>query len=393
MKKNISFLFLIIPLLINAQEKKSPTTFKYGGYIKADFINTWYENGDVDATNALRDFHLPSQIPVGPKDGNFDLDYHVKETRFNFDVLTKILDKEIHGFIEMDFMMSSSGDEKVTNSFNPRIRHAYFEWDQFLIGQTWSTFMVVTLPDEIDFTGAMDGLVFIRQPQIRYKAGSWWFALENPETTINAYQGSASLVTDFEIAPDIVVRKNFEGKRTTWSIAAIGRTLHYRNTTDNKRHSTAGFGITSGGKILVGKKGDDFRMVTTFGSGLGRYLAAGFGSAAMQTSTGSLEQIETLNGYIAYNHYWKPKTLSSSISIAAYKAKLNANLVAAETNEASYSISGNLKWDPIPQMRLGVEYMYGQRQLLAGVFGGFHRLQFAAKYTFGYSNSNADEKR
>ena len=97
------------------------------------------------------------------------------------------------------------------NSFNPRLRHAYLEWDRLLIGQTWSTFMVVVVPDEIDFSGALDGLVFIRQPQIRYKAGSWWFALENPETTITSYQGSAPEVTDSEILPDIIIRKNFSG--------------------------------------------------------------------------------------------------------------------------------------------------------------------------------------
>ena len=102
------------------------TTFKFGGYIKADFLNSWYNNGDVGDTSPLRDIHFPAQIPVGPKDQNFNLDYHVKESRFNFDVKTKLLGEEIHGFVEVDFLLSAQGNERVSNSFAPRLRHFYF---------------------------------------------------------------------------------------------------------------------------------------------------------------------------------------------------------------------------------------------------------------------------
>ena len=203
MKRILIVLTIALTANLSAQDNEGSTTeFKFGGYIKADFLNSWYMNGDVGETSPLRDFHLPSQIPVGPTDEHFDLDYHVKETRFNFDVKTQILGKDIHGFIEMDFLMSKAGDEKVSNSFNPRLRHAYFEWDRMLAGQTWSTFMVVVVPDEIDFAGAMDGLVFIRQPQVRYKAGKWWFAVENPESTITEYLEAAPKITESEILPD-----------------------------------------------------------------------------------------------------------------------------------------------------------------------------------------------
>ncbi|WP_075604046.1 DcaP family trimeric outer membrane transporter [Saccharicrinis aurantiacus] len=390
MKYLFTSFFLLSNILLCAQDVEKVTSFNFGGYIKADFINTWYQNGDVGERSPLRDFHLPGHIPVGPSDQNFDLDYHTKESRFNFDVKSNILGKEIHGFIELDFMLSSAGDEKVSNSFNPRLRHAYFEWDRLLVGQTWSSFMVVVVPDEIDFSGALDGLVFVRQLQIRYKAGSWWFALENPETTITEYQGSATNVTDSEILPDIIVRKNFSGHWGNWTIAAIGRTLHKRDSLSN---STVGFGLTTGGKLVVGGQGDDFRAVATYGSGLGRYLAAGFLSGAVVDENQKLNVIQTINGYIAYNHFWKPKTLSSSFSLSAYKAMHNNELVSNDINDMSYSISGNLKWDPVSKLRLGVEYIYAGRELLDGTSGTFHRIQFAAKYTFGYHNSVADEKR
>lgn len=106
----------------------------------------------------------------------------------------------------------------------------------------------------------------------------------------------------------------------------------------------------------------------------------------------ALKPIGTLNGYVAYNHFWVSK-LSSSFSVASYQAFHDEAIVSQEINNSSYSLSGNLKYDPVPQLRFGVEYMYGFRELLGGTNGAFHRIQFAAKYTFGYHNEMADEKR
>ncbi len=131
MRKVILLIVLVISYLnLFSQNKKSSdsvkTTFKYGGYVKMDIINTWYQNGDVSGNEAIRDFIFPAQIPVGETDVNQNLDLHVKESRFNFDVNTKINDQVIHGFLELDFLLSSSGNEVVSNSFNPRLRHFYF---------------------------------------------------------------------------------------------------------------------------------------------------------------------------------------------------------------------------------------------------------------------------
>jgi hypothetical protein len=127
---------MLLPGMVNGQAFIDSTTFKFGGYIKTDFISTWYQNGDVDGGSSLRDFHFPGLIPVGPADQNYNMDFHVKESRFNFDVSTQIKGQKIHGFLEMDFLLSSQGNEKVSNSFAPRLRHFYFEWKRMLIGQT-----------------------------------------------------------------------------------------------------------------------------------------------------------------------------------------------------------------------------------------------------------------
>lgn len=92
---------------VNDSINKVTTTFKFGGYAKADYLYSIYNNGDVADGSPLRDIHLPSQIPVGDIDKNIDGDFHVKESRLNFDISSDKFKKPIKGFIEMDFLLSS----------------------------------------------------------------------------------------------------------------------------------------------------------------------------------------------------------------------------------------------------------------------------------------------
>ncbi|QTN38731.1 hypothetical protein HZ996_06075 [Cryomorphaceae bacterium] len=366
------------------------TTFNYGGYVKMDVLQTTYNNGTLSGTSPLRDFVLPGQIPVGNGTSSSTLDAHVKESRFNFDVTTEINEFEIHGFLELDFMLSSTGDEKVSNSFNPRIRHFYFEWDRMLIGQTWSTFMVVVVPDDLDFVGALEGLVANRQPQLRYKAGTWQFALENPESIVYSQRAPEQLISDQEYLPDVVVRKNFSGSWGTWSVAGMYRFLSISDSSGT--HRTPGFGITTGGKIPVGKNGDDFRMVVCAGSGVGRYQAGAFVSDAAYVDFQSIRSLPTLNGYIAYNHYWIPNILSSSGNVGYFELLEPDFSISQEANQKAMSASINLKYDPVPQLRLGLEYAWASRELFDGTSGSLNRFQFSARYRFGFTTENAIEK-
>ena len=134
----LAFVLIKITVLWGQNSDEPTTTFKFGGYVKADLMNSVYHNGDVDGDIPLRDILFPAQIPVGDGDRNFNLDYHVKESRFNFDVKTKLLGEEIHGFVEVDFLLSAQGNERVSNSFAPRLRHFYFEWGNLLMIWSWS---------------------------------------------------------------------------------------------------------------------------------------------------------------------------------------------------------------------------------------------------------------
>ena len=136
-------------------------------------------------------------MPVGD-DGETYFDMHAKESRINFKT-THNLDNgaKMTTFVEMDFLASGKGNERVSNSYSPRLRHAFFTYNKWLFGQTWMTFFNVgALPENLDFVGPAESTIFGRQTMVRYTSGSWQFAAENPETTITPYGGGARIVAD-----------------------------------------------------------------------------------------------------------------------------------------------------------------------------------------------------
>lgn len=55
----------------------------------------------------------------------------------------KYVHGDVTGFIEIDFYgeaVSGGGNELITNSSKPRLRHAYIKYKNVLAGQTWTTF-------------------------------------------------------------------------------------------------------------------------------------------------------------------------------------------------------------------------------------------------------------
>jgi hypothetical protein len=353
-------------------------------------LSTYYRNGDVAPQSPLRDFHLPSQIPVGEKNENYDLDFHVKESRFNLGTTSEIDGREFRGFLEMDFLLSKQGDEKVSNSFNPRMRHFYFQTGRWLFGQTWTIFMIIVLPEDLDFSGAAEGIVFGRQPQLRFTHGPWQVSVENPETALTLHQGAASIVSESGRLPDLVARRNFKGDWGTLGISVIGRQLHYNVVAKDINDQAFGFGASLGTQINVGKR-DDFLLQVTAGRGLGRYVALNFVNAAVADTTGGLHTIDEVAGFVGYRHYWNEK-LRTSVNVSMFTADNPTSVSGGSVNKEAQSYSANLLYSPVPKWTLGVEFIHARRALEDGTDGTMGRLQLSARWDFGYTAGRPPKK-
>ncbi len=355
------------------------TQLKYGGFVKLDLMFTAFEGGELSNDSPGKDIHLPSTIPIGGEN-SFDTHAHVKESRFNFDITHELLGKKVHGFMELDFLLSAAGDQRVSNSYNPRVRHFFFEYGRWTFGQTWTTFMTVVLPDDLDFTGAAEGIVFARQPLIRYAINDWQFAIENPETTITPNGGGPFEISSGGI-PDFIVKKTFDGRLVSGGISVIARNPRYYDD-QQVRRGIFGYGLASGMNINVGKR-NDLRAQIAYGSGLGRYAGLGFLNSSVIKDDGNLASIDAVNAFIAYTHHWNQQW-RSSVNYSFLEAQNPARYTGAAANQSAFSASGNVIYSPVPRLMFGGEVMYAYRALESGAGNDMIRIQFSARYSFGY---------
>lgn len=360
-------------------EKVHKHSYKFGGFMKLDAI--YSDFGDGAYSGAGRDFYIPATVQIGGK-GESYLDFHAKESRINFRS-THNLDNgsKIGTFIEFDMQLSPGGDERISNSYNPRMRHAFVTYNKWLFGQTWQTFFNVgALPENLDFVGPADGSLFGRQAMIRYTNGPWQVALENPQTTITPYGGGGRIVANDNEVPDAVLRYNLKGDWGSFTAAGIIRQLKYTDHVAGFDDNVTGFGISVSGKFVFGNK-DDFRWMLTSGKGLGRYIGLNTANGAVMDGMGSLKTINSTGAFVSYRHLWTDHW-RSNLTWSGLTIDNKTELTGTGVTKDVSSIRFNLIYSPQPKLDFGLEFMYAKRKIETGADGDLTRLQFSAKYAF-----------
>ena len=115
---------------------------KIGGYVKANLIHDFDPIGSKDQVNT-------TTIPVDavPRQNTR---FHARQTQLNFDARWDSPRGPVRFYIEGDFFGPN-------NSY--RLRHAYGEVQNLLVGQTWTTFTSrEALPATLDVDGAVSSV-------------------------------------------------------------------------------------------------------------------------------------------------------------------------------------------------------------------------------------------
>jgi len=269
-------------------ELSEDDTITFGGYLKVD---TRYVDGNIQAT----DYWYGGGKVLAEDGSNFGIS--ANETRFN----TKYVHGDVTGFIEMDFYgtgTAGGGNEIISNSSKPRLRHAFIKYKNVLVGQTWTTFQnTSSLAEAADFGGPLVASAFIRQGQVRYTMGGLQLSIENPETYggNNIVQGG----TANDSVPDFIAKYTFKGDWGNVSVSGLARQLE--SMTGNTE-SAIGYGVA--GRIKTFGK-DDFRF-QVHGGNVGRY-----GGVTASTDMVGEEVEDTTSVMVAYRHFWTEDTRSS----------------------------------------------------------------------------------
>ena len=357
------------------------TKLSYGGFIKLDTMYTNYSDGKPSNT-LIEDFMVPSLIPVsdGSGDSYSGTNMHVKTSRFFFKTSTPTDAGTIQTHFEMDFAVGGQGDERISNSYANRLRHAYVKWnygenESLLAGQTWSTFFNVSaLPANLDFVGPV-GTIFNRQPMIRWQSGGLMLAAENARSRFNGQAHDEFHEGMF----DLVARYNGKAGDLNWSIAGIGRELTYDDGA-GADDSTYGYGVSLAGKWMLGS--DDLRFMANYGNALGRYMGLNAFNDGYIAPDGSIETIDQMGAFVAYRHSFSPKWSGGfTLSMAEADNPDSVDYAAAATLAKSYQTGHlNLVYSPTAKLSIGGELIYGTKELENGNDGSMNRLLMSIKY-------------
>lgn len=338
------------------------------------------------------DFLILSQIPVGPgaagqTQNKFKLG--AKATRFGVKTLTPSGWGPISTLLELDFF-GGQGNVVATNSYAPRLRHAWVSVGGLGAGQTWSNLLNVSaLPELFDpappigwFGGGA------RQAQLRWTSptaadGSFWaVSAENPET----YLGTPA-AQDSDKLPDVTGKVHFGLGQGQFELAGALRRL---STANPGGAQATGYGLGFGGALPL-TASTSMQFSTGLGRGLGRYWGGIVADATRSdNSPHTLQLISHSGGFVSVRHFFSPTLRSNLIASwlvmrlpgAGGLANANANASASTLDRNAQTLHLNLVWTPVAGLDVGLELMRARRELGNGQKGDLTRYLVGAKYAW-----------
>ena len=347
------------------------TLLKIGGYFKTDVIEDLKPAGDPDR-------FIPATIPI-PQPANVNnANVSIRPTRLNLDFLIPVESTSVRFFLEGDFFGSSST--------TPRLRHAYAQVKNILIGQSFSNFMDPDSgPDQLDFQGP-NGQVTIRNPQIRYskliaEKTTFSLSLEKPTADV-AFKTPEFSALPNSPSPDGTLKIRREMDRGHVQLSALFRSVAV-SLPDGRSESVTGWGFNlTGSERLFGK--DTFVYQGAYGNGIERYIndtsGLGIDAAVMSNENPHLRPLPVFGTYAGYQHFWFSRLRSNAIYGFAQVA--DTAVEPGSTFHQSNYTAGNLIWNPFGSLNLGAEFLYGWRVNKDGSKGNAPRIMFSAKYNF-----------
>jgi hypothetical protein len=261
-------------------------SISFGGYLKLD---ARHESGDFKATSYYRGASL---TPADTSSTAFSMRESRLTTTYKRGATT--------GYVEFD-LYGGSGNELVSNSEHLRLRQAFITHGGWKIGQAWSAATnLIAIPETVDFGGPIVGMVFVRQPGIRYSSGGWTFSVENPETYQSGKFGTSGAAAGMtqanakESTPDFITSYATSGDWGNIQVNGIVRSIDEGGA----KHTATAFGAAA--KLKFGQ--DDIRMQLNVGE-WGRYIGAGQGAELGDfDGDGNVEMDSTTSYTIAYRH-------------------------------------------------------------------------------------------
>jgi len=361
---------------------------KFGGFVRLGVVDSLDPIGSTDR-------FVTGTIPVS--DDNLGVPFNegfvisAKRSRLNWDMRLDSSVGQFRAFVEGDFAGSTGSSDVL------RLRHAYGQYNRFLLGQTWSTLMDIgAIPEDVDFEG-LNAQINVRQPELRWTKGlgndiPFALAFEDPGPSITGGSGISRF-------PDTIARVS---KIRDWGHLHLG--VIFRNIVgipvdadgneiSTESTSTFGWGATFSGHVAVKRwdRRDNLKFQLNAGDGLGRYIndlgtVGGF-DAIFDPEGQDLDTIGVFGGYGAFQHWWKRNPLGlfkavRSTFVYGYVYVDQLDSMPDNFYRSTQRASGNFLWSPIAEIDLGVEFLWGSRTNQDRKRATAKQFQFVATFRF-----------
>ncbi|WP_043972610.1 MULTISPECIES: DcaP family trimeric outer membrane transporter [Acinetobacter] len=299
-------------------------------------------------------------------------------TRLGLDFKAPVEGAKVGGKLEVDFRGGSSND-------TIRIRHAYMTLNDWLFGQTTSTFLATDLqPEMLDFNSPL-GIGTYRTPMVRYSGAL------NPDTH---YFVALEKGNDDNRAPALTSKLKYdfaEAKGTTSARALItearSRAAYNNDKQLSANDSELGWGVAVGAKY---KFTDELQAMIDYShvKGDSKFLLYTNNAYNVNPNNFALNLNEFDALTVGTTYQITPK-LRSTLAYGAMFADDSNDfakqaVVAKDTAQNKTLQQGwwNIMYSPVTPITFGLEYIYGERKTFDGQKGKDNRVGAMARYNF-----------
>jgi hypothetical protein len=368
------------------------TSFRFRGFVR---LMGLYDANPIGVPDAF----VTNSIPVPQQHGeNYNMSARMSRVATETWTPTPLNEWTVHTFVEADFF--NGPGQAAGGGGNPfRLRHAFIDFGYFRAGQQNTVFMdASTWPSLVDFQGPA-GWVNQRRPGLRVTiplADKWFWAggVEQPFSDIT----TNGLGTNIQDVPDFATHVRYEGDFGHFQVSGLARAIGFQPTGGDTERKAA-YGMSVGTTFhpwayLIGSNPvrkdnpnalERCRIIGlyTFGWGIGRYINDEVGQGLdgqVNQVTGAFDLPYTAAYVVSYEHWYTERWLSNLTYSETHVGSTGGQ--PGSTYVGAKYLGASLWYNPIVNMSLGVEYLYGQRENLNGQRGQDNRINALVQYNF-----------
>jgi hypothetical protein len=339
-----------------------------------------------DKNSGNSDRFVTALIPIKGRPeygGDTQFDMNARGSQLSFDVRAPEMPGNFRFYYQNDFYGGGTG-----GGMGYRLKQLYGQFFNVTAGFTFSIFEDPDVwPDTVDYEGP-NSAIFARQATVRYLlplSDEWQlnFGIQEPASDIDGGPGGSpfSGATANNQAPDGGMNIRWERAKVGHvQLATILRDIGARNPALGDDQNVLGWGFNLSGVFNVFRR-DSIQAQVTYGEGIFHFANDNFfNNDAAYDESGDLTALPYLGLMAGYTHHWSDE-FRSTASFGFIDLDNEASQ-GPDAYHQTYYGSLNLVWQLRKRLSVGIEGLYGKKEVQSGETGDVFRSQLGLVYSF-----------